>query len=157
MRECWQALKKLSYGVYVVSAVRGEGDGLEFNAMTLRMMTQVSTRPPRVALSIAKRRRTHDWISERSEFAVSVLSEGQELFGGHFGLRSGRDFNKFAGVEYFTARTGAPILQECCAFFECRLEAAHDMGNCTLFVAEVIHGGVRDGDPLAFRESDYYG
>jgi len=161
-----EGFKKLSYGVYVVSAVRGEGDVREMNAMTSRMMTQVSTRPPRVALVIAKNHLTHDFICETKQFAVSILAEGQELFGGHFGLRSRRNANKLAEVEYFTAQTGAPILSECCAFFECRLEASHDMGNCTLFVAQLINGGTsasgfpkntKPGDtPLLFRESDYF-
>ena len=164
MRECWKALKNLSYGVYVVSVASGEGKERQYNAMTLRMMTQVSTRPPRVALSIARHRLTHNMICDAGEFAVSVLGEGQELLAGHFGLRSGRNANKLAEVEFFTAQTGAPILQECCAWFECRLEASHDMGNCTLFIAEVINAGsAPDGQftsipsPLLFRESDYYG
>lgn len=167
MRECWKALKNLSYGVYVVSATRGEGETLEINAMTLRLMTQVSTRPPRVALAVAKNRLTHDFICETRQFAVSILGKGQEMLGGHFGLRSGRSADKLAAVEYFTAQTGAPILNECCAFFECRLEASHDMGNCTLFVAQLINGGTSTGDflknsklenaPLLYRESDYFG
>lgn len=161
MRDCWKALKKLSYGVYVVSAIRGDENNRETNAMTVRMMTQVSTRPPRVALSVAKTRRTHQFLCDGGEFAVSVLAENQELLGGHFGLRSGRDANKFTELEYFTKQTGAPILQECCAWFECHVEAAHDMGNCTLFVARVINGGVstlpRTSNPLPYREADYFG
>jgi len=164
MRECWRALKNLSYGVYVVSAAQGEGDNRRFNAMTSRMMTQISTRPPRVALSISKHRLTHAMICQTNQFAVSILSEGQELLGGHFGLRSGRDVNKLIGVETFVAQTGAPILSDCCAWFECRLEATHDMGNCSLFVAQVINGGstskgisAKSTAPLIFRESDYYG
>ena len=170
MRECWQALKNLSYGVYVVSAISGEAtdsDGTRrMNAMTVRMMTQVSTRPPRVALAIAKNRLTHDFICDSRQFAVSVLAQGQEMLAGHFGLRSGRNANKLLEVEYFTAQTGAPILRDCCAFFECRLEAAHDMGNCTLFVGELINGGTsksgfpencRPGNaPLLYREDDYF-
>ncbi len=161
MRECWKALKKLSYGVYVVSAVRGEGDSREMNAMTVRMMTQVSTRPPRVALTIAKSRRTHEFLQESGKFAVSILAEKQELLGGHFGLQSGRKHNKFIGLDYITAQTGAPILQECCAWFECEVEAAHDMGNCTLFVARLINAGSSEAlqlqEPLPYREEDYFG
>lgn len=161
MRECWKALKKLSYGVYVVSVVRGEGETCEMNAMTVRMMTQVSTRPPRVALTIAKSRRTHEFLQESGKFAVSILAERQELLGGHFGLQSGRKLNKFTGLDYFTAQTGAPILQECCAWFECEVEAAHDMGNCTLFVAKLVNAGMSASpqfqEPLPYREGDYFG
>jgi flavin reductase (DIM6/NTAB) family NADH-FMN oxidoreductase RutF len=161
MRECWQALKKLNYGVYIVSAVRGEDDSQELSGMAVRMMTQVSTRPPRIAMTIAKSRRTHEFLQESGKFAVSILAQKQELLGGHFGLQSGRKLNKFIGLDYFTQQTGAPILNDCCAWFECEVETAHDMGNCTLFVAKLINAGLSDlpqfQEPLAYREEDYFG
>lgn len=153
MKERRDALRRLSYGVYVISARRGE----EINAMTMRMVSQVSQRPPRVALAIAKVRYTHQFILESEAFAVNVLAKGQEMIGGHFGLRTGRDMEKFAGVEYEKGITGAPILTECSAFLECRLVASHDMGNCTLFIGEVVHAGTHDKPPLIYRESDYFG
>jgi len=153
MKERRDALRRLSYGVYVISARRGEA----INGMTMRMVSQVSQRPPRVALAIAKVRYTHQFIVESGAFVVNVLAEGQELIGGHFGLRTGRDMNKFAGVDYETGVTGAPILKECSAFMECQLAASHDMGNCTLFIGEVVNAGTHDRAPLIYRESDYFG
>jgi flavin reductase (DIM6/NTAB) family NADH-FMN oxidoreductase RutF len=158
LRGCWNALKKLSYGVYVVAARCGEGESTRVNAMTARFLSQISTRPPRIALTLSKTRLTHDLLLESGAFAVSILAEGQELLGGHFGLRSGREVNKLAQVEYFDGeRTGAPILNECSAWFECRVEAVHDMGACSLIVAEVLSGGTRQSEPLVYRESDYFG
>ncbi len=148
-----RALRRLSYGVYVVSVRHGE----VINAMTVRMVSQVSERPPRLAVSIAKRCYTHDLIQKSEAFAVHVLAQGQELLGGHFGLRTGRDVNKLAGVEFETGVTGAPILKECSAFLECRLSGAHDMGNCTLFIGEMVASGVSERPPLIYRESDYFG
>lgn len=153
LRETWKALKKLSFGVYVVSTFH---DG-QTNAMTARFVSQVSTRPPRVAITIAKTRLTNHNIVQSGQFAVSILREGQELLGGHFGLRSGRDVNKFAEVKTFTKETGAPILSDCCAWFECKVETIHDMGNCSLIVAKVIGGGTLEGEPLTFHEDDYFG
>ena len=153
MRERRDALRRLSYGVYVISARRGE----VINGMTMRMVSQVSQRPPRVALAIAKVRFTHRFIMESQAFVVNVLAEGQELIGGHFGLRTGRDMNKFTGVEYETGVTGAPILTKCSAFMECQLVASHDMGNCTLFIGEVVNAGTHDRPPLIYREADYFG
>ncbi len=147
------ALRRLSYGVYVVSARRGD----EINALTLRMVSQVSLRPPCVALSIAKRRYTHDFICESKAFVVNVLAQGQEMLGGHFGLRTGRDVNKFAALECETALTGAPILKDCSAYLECRLIAVHDLGLCSLFIGEVINSATHDRPPLLYRESDYFG
>jgi flavin reductase (DIM6/NTAB) family NADH-FMN oxidoreductase RutF len=158
LRDCWNALKQLSYGVYVVSARCGDGPSTRVNGMTVRMVTQVSSRPPRVALSVSKTRLTHELICESGHFAVSVLGEGQELLGGHFGLRSGRDINKWLGVEYFDGElTGAPILNVCSAWFECRVKAIHDMGACSLIIGEVLSGGAKKNKPLVYREEDYFG
>ena len=147
------ALRHLSYGVYVVSARRGD----EINTLTLRMVSQVSQRPPCLSLSIARRRYTHDFISHSQAFAVHVLAQGQELLGGHFGLRTGRDINKFAGIEYENGITGAPILKDCSAAMECRLVGAHDLGLCTLFIGEVITSTIYNRPPLLYREEDYFG
>ena len=147
------ALRHLTYGVYVISARRGE----ELNAMTVRMVTQVCAQPPCIAVSVLKRRHTHAFICESRAFVINVLAQGQEMLGGHFGLRSGRDMDKMAGVEFEAGVTGAPILRECSAFLECRLVAAHEMGNTTLFIGEVVSEGVFGHPPLRYREEDYFG
>jgi flavin reductase (DIM6/NTAB) family NADH-FMN oxidoreductase RutF len=158
LRECWSALKKLSYGVYVVSARCERANEVAVNAMTVRMVSQVSVRPPRVALTISQSRLTHGLIVESGLFAVSVLAVGQELLGGHFGLQSGRDRDKFIAVEYFVGeQTGAPILCECSAWFECRVAAVHDMDGCSLIIGEVLSGGTHKAVPLHYKESDYFG
>ncbi len=148
-----QALRRMSYGVYVVSARHQD----EINAMTVRMVSQVSIRPPRVALSVLKRRYTHDLIRQSGAFVVNVLGEGQELIGGHFGLRTGRDLNKFTGLEYSFGETGAPILSESCAFLECRVVAENDLGQCTLFIGDVVASGITERNSLIYREEDYFG
>lgn len=153
MPESKAALKRLSYGVYVVSACRGG----EINAMTVRMISQVASRPLRLAVSIAKRRHTHAFITESRVFAINILAKGQEMIGGHFGLRTGRHVDKFAGIEYSIGETGCPILDECSAFMECRVVDSVDLGNCTLFIAEPIRSIVYNRAPLVYRESDYFG
>ena len=77
LRGCWDALRKLSYGVYVVAARRGDGEDSRINAMTVRFMTQISARPPRIALMVLKARLTHDFndgvvVNGRNELKVVV-------------------------------------------------------------------------------------
>ena len=109
-----------------------------------------------MGLSIARRRLTHGLIGESGVFAVNVLGEGQEMLGGHFGLRSGRDFNKLAGVEYDLGETGVPILKKSAAWLECRVIDAVAIGNCTFFVGEVVNSAIGDLPPLVYREGDYF-
>ena len=147
-----QALKRLSYGVYIVTASR---DG-QFTAMTMRMVSQVSVRPPCLGISVAKRRYSHDFIAQSGIFVVNVLAKGQEPLGGHFGLRSGRDFNKLAGVDYELGELGAPVLAGTSAYMECRVINSLDIGNCSLFVGEVVKAVTFPLDPLFYNESDYF-
>jgi flavin reductase (DIM6/NTAB) family NADH-FMN oxidoreductase RutF len=136
----------------VVSARRGD----ELNAMTVRMATQVSTRPPCLALSIRKRSLTYEFIQSSEVFAVSILAQGQELLGGHFGLRSGRAVHKFVALEHHFGITGAPILDNCSAWMECRVCAMNEIGSQMLVIGEVLAAGVGTQSPLVYRESDYY-
>ena len=146
------ALSCLSYGVYVVSARSGD----RVNAMTVRMATQVSMRPPCIALSLRARSLTCEFVLESGAFAVNVLAHGQELLGGHFGLRSGRNADKFSALPYGTGLTGAPLLCDCAAILECRVAATHKVGQSILVIGEIIHAETFNRTPLVYRESDYY-
>ena len=143
----------MSYGVYVVSARRGD----EINAMTMRLVTQVSTRPPCIALSLRRRSLTYEFIKDSGAFAVNILAEGQEMLGGHFGLRSGRHVDKFAELPYALGITGSPILCECSAFLECRVLSTQPLGQSVLVIGEVVTAETFNRPPLAYREADYYG
>ncbi len=149
-------LDSFSYGVYVVSSRSGE----EVNAMTMRLVSHLPTRPARISLVMRKRCLTHQFICENRVFAVNVLAQGQELIAGHFGLRSGRNVDKFVGINYKRGCLGAPILDECRAFLECRLVASHDMGNTVLLIGEIVHtgqGALHHRPSLMYRKDDYYG
>lgn len=159
-----EVLDSFSYGVYVVSS-RGalwsaNGGGEDINAMTMRLVSHLPTRPARISLVMRKRCLTHEFICESRVFAVNVLAQGQEMIAGHFGLRSGRNVDKFIGINYKRGCLGAPILDECRAFLECRLVASHDMGNTVLLIGEIVHtgkGALHNRPSLMYRKDDYYG
>ena len=68
--------------------------------------------------------------------------------------------DKLGGVEYYTAATGAPILRDAIAWFECELDDTVVTGDHTLFIGRVVGGGIhREADPLTLRETgwDYGG
>lgn len=78
--------------------------GEKINGMTAAWVAQASFEPPLVVVSIAPERYTHQLIDESSVFAVNILSEGQVELGRNFGSKSGRDTDKFKGVNYVTKR-----------------------------------------------------
>lgn len=147
------AFGKFTYGVYVVGARHGG----RANALTCAWVMRVSHRPPLVAVAVGRTRFSHDLIAEAGAFSVNVLARDQLELARHFGTKSGRDVDKFAGIPYHTAATGAPILEGVAAWLDCELVGSFPAGDHTIFVGEVVEAWVGDKEPLRYDPRDYWG
>ncbi len=134
------ALHKISYGLYVVTSKK---DG-KFSGQIANTVFQTTAEPPMVAVCLNKQNLTHEFVEASKLFAVSVLSvETPMQFIGRFGFKSGRDIDKFEGVNYRIGVTGAPIvLDNAIAFLEAEVEASISAVTHTLFVARVVDAGI---------------
>ena len=134
------ALFKLGYGVYVVTSKKGD----RFNGQIANTVFQVAAEPPTVAVSINKSNLTYEYIKESKVFAASVLCQETPLtFIGSFGFKSGRDSNKFEGINYKIGETGAPIvLDNAVSYLEARVIKEMDVDTHTLFIGEVVNADV---------------
>ncbi len=137
-KEISQAQRRITHGVYVISAKLGD----KVNAMTAAWVSRASFEPPLVTVSIGKTRYSHDMIRDSGVFAVNVLGPDNVETGKHFGLKTGRKTDKFADVAYDTKATGCPILKDAIAWMDCKVVSFHDAGDHTLFIGEVVDGGV---------------
>ena len=148
------AFTGLVHGVYVITTRLGD----RINGMTASWVSQVSLSPLFLMASIAPGRYAHDLIKESGIFAVNVLTSDQVDLGKRFGFQSGRRVDKFAGLEYFTAATGAPIFPQVYAFFDLKLVETFPAGDHTLFVGEVVEGKILHPDmhPLVFSKKDFF-
>jgi len=129
-------LYKISYGVYIVSSMKGE----KRNGLISTTVFQTTAEPPTITASINKRSLTHEYILHSKVFGVSVLSRETPMkFIGTFGFKSGRDIDKFEGVECVTGATGAPIvLDNAVAYLDAKVVNSLDLGTHTLFVGELV-------------------
>ena len=139
----------LSYGLFVLSARRGEKD----NGCITNTAIQVTTTPNRIVIAVNKGNYTHDMVKEAGRFTISILSEEAkfDLFQ-RFGFQSGRDVDKFAGFEAHTARDKDGICyvtQGTNAWLSCKVVSATDLGSHTLFLADVLDGGTLSSAPSA--------
>ena len=144
-----KALYKLGYGLYVVSSRRGD----VLNGQIANTVFQITSEPPTIAVSINKSNLTHEFIAESKVLAVSVLSQDTPLsFIGHFGFKSGRDIDKFEGINYKIGETQAPvILDNTLAYLEARVTQEVDVGTHTVFIGELIGADVlREGEPMTY-------
>lgn len=135
------AMFKLSYGLFVLTAKEGDKD----NGCIINTTVQLTDTPKRITIAVNKANATHDMIKNTGVFNVSVLSTDApfQMFQ-HFGFQSGRDVDKFAGYEnaqrsanglyYLTSGSNAVISGQ--------VIEARDYGTHTLFVADVTEARI---------------
>jgi flavin reductase (DIM6/NTAB) family NADH-FMN oxidoreductase RutF/rubredoxin len=146
----FEALFKISYGLYIVSS----GDKNKGNGFISNTVSQVTSEPAKFAACCNKNNYTSEIIQKYGAFAVSVLSidASPEIFG-TFGYKSGRDFDKMAGKNIRYGNTGVPIvLDECISFIECKVVQTVDVGTHLLFIGELVNSEILDDtkEPLTY-------
>ncbi|MGZ8391586.1 MAG: flavin reductase family protein [Gemmatimonadales bacterium] len=143
--------RRLTQGVYVV----GVSDGEERDAFTAAWVMQVSFDPPLLALSINPEHASYPLLHAGRGFTVNVLKQGQLDLARRFGTRSGRDEDKLAGISWRPGRTGAPILEDALAYFDCELSGEMGAGDHDLTLGRVTVGRILDPEaaPLLYSET----
>ncbi|MDO4285131.1 MAG: flavin reductase family protein [Eubacteriales bacterium] len=141
------ALFDLSYGVYVVSSM----DGDRPTGCIANSAMQITAEPPTLAVSINHDNFTHGCIEKTGRFSLSILPETiAPLTIGRFGFRSGRDNDKFDGVDYQMV-DGLPVLSESTSY--CLFEVTDKMETetHTIFLARLLDAQkAAGGKPMTY-------
>lgn len=95
---------------------------------------------PRVIIQIYKRNLSHGLIMESGAFGLNFLRDDQLGMISDFGLVSGTNADKLAGVEHRLGPSGSPILADCFGYLDCRVINAMDAGDMTCFLGQVLDG-----------------
>ena len=130
-----KAFFKLNYGLYVVTTKSGEKE----SGCVINTMTQVTSSPAQVCVTLNKDTYTGSLIQESKVFNVNVLLEEVSMDTiRQFGFQSGRDVNKFEVGEYGIDQNGVRyLLNESAATFTCRVKNMVDVGTHMMYIAEV--------------------
>lgn len=144
------ALGSFATGVTVVTCVDESGHPF---GLTVNSFTSVSLDPPLLLVCIAKRARCAPALAKASHFAVNVLQTGQQPASIRF---STRDEDRFGATPWSTGETGAPLLMDSLAVFECERNAIHDGGDHDLLVGKVLRASFDPAmDPLLYFRGRY--
>ena len=130
------AMFSLSYGLFVLTA----RDGAKDNGCIINTVTQLTDTPKRISIAVNKANYTHDMIKKTGVFNVSVLSNDAPFaMFQPYGFQSGRDVDKFAGVQGMARATnGVYYLPYCTnAFISARVTQTIEFETHTLFIADV--------------------
>jgi flavin reductase (DIM6/NTAB) family NADH-FMN oxidoreductase RutF len=128
----------------------------QIHGLTVSGFAGISLDPPRVMVSVGHNQNSHLWLQDGGCYAVNFLHEDQVDVSDRFAGRMADVADRFAGVPYHTRVSGAPILDECLAWFDCKVVAAHVVGDHTIFIGEVLAGEVvSHSEPLLYYDGAY--
>lgn len=144
------ALGSFATGVTVVTCVDGDGNPA---GLTVNSFTSVSLDPPLLLVCLAKRARSAAALRAAEHFAVNVLQTGQQPASIRFATR---DEDRFGTTPWSTGETGAPLLMESLAVFECERHAIYDGGDHDILLGKVIRASFDPTlDPLLYFRGRY--
>lgn len=141
LRAC---MSRFATGVTVVT-YQSEGGP---RGATMNSFTSVSSDPPLVLISVAKRARCHDHLLAES-FCVNILGSEQEPVARQFAGAQG------AAEPRWAADARVPRLANPLAWVECEPWRTYDGGDHTLVLGRVTDLGHRDGDALTYTWSRF--
>jgi len=144
-----KALYNISYGLYVVCSKWGN----KINGQLANTLIQVCSDPIMVSIALNKQNYTHEMISQSKVYSASILSIDTPLsFIGNFGFKSGRDIDKFQGINYNLSQNGLPIILDySLSYLEVKVTEQMDVKTHTLFIGEVTDADVlKEGEPMTY-------
>ena len=145
-----KSLFKITYGLYLLTAnVDGKDNGCIINTAV-----QVANSPDRIAVSVTKGSLTESLIARNRKFNISVISKDAQfsLFE-HFGMKSGREIDKFAD---FTDVKRSPnevyyLSKWATAYISVYVQEIVDLGSHTLFIGQMVGGEVlSESEPCTY-------
>lgn len=128
--------------------------------MTMTAVCSILAEPPTLLIGVNRSASAHDLITASGCFAVNQLkcghNEAADLFAGRRGIDGDM---RFVDTHWFRARTGAPILIDSFASFDCRVVQTVAAETHSLFIGrveQVFFDGASD-DPLVYLRGKYNG
>ncbi|MBL8473131.1 MAG: flavin reductase family protein [Rhodocyclaceae bacterium] len=148
-REFRRALGCFATGITVITARDAAGMPV---GLTANSFNSVSLDPPLVLWSLSLYSNNLAAFQNCSHWAVNVLAADQQALSQRFAQTEG---NRFGGLDFSEGLGGAPLLEGCCARFECRNETHYAGGDHLIFLGEVERYERFERPPLLYFGGRY--
>lgn len=145
-------LRKLSNGLYVVTSASRTCHG----AATVTWMSQASFVPPLVMAAIRPESNVFRCLAESGVVAVHILDSTQQEMAQRFFSPTRVVDGTINGEPFSPGLTGAPILLNALAYFECVVRQIVRLGDHAVVIMEVVEAECRgDVSPLTVAASPW--
>ncbi len=149
LRELKNAFGAFLTGVTVVTTREKGGIPRGFTANSF---TSVSLDPPILLICVDKAAESFEVFTSCSGFAVSILSEEQIETSGLFASKRP---DKFDITDCTMSSCGYPLVDGCCAWFECRRKQVIDAGDHVIILGEVLSYDYNEKIGLGYVRGGY--
>jgi flavin reductase (DIM6/NTAB) family NADH-FMN oxidoreductase RutF len=122
------------------------------HGLTVSSFTSVSLEPPLILICLGHEVSVIDHFRKTTYFGINILNETQQALSERF-AQKGHD--RFDGLKWNRGVTGVPLLPSCLAQIECAVYRRIEMGDHDIFVGEMVHERVHEGNPLIHFASAY--
>ncbi|MDG2032541.1 MAG: flavin reductase family protein [Rhodospirillales bacterium] len=147
-------MRQLAAGVTVITAALNETkDGL-----TATATCSVSADPPQLLICVNQLAGAHNLIRDAGSFGVNILARDHEDIALRFaGMDDTEREDRFGLGTWMEVATGAPILKEALAGFDCTISEQVDAGTHSIFIGRIVGILHQQGSPLLYGNGAFTG
>ncbi len=117
------------------------GEGEEKNVLTVAWAGVISTKPPRVSISVRPTRHSYHLIEESGEFVINLPTEALVRAVDYCGMYTGAKVDKFqkcALTPIPSSVVACPSIAESPLSLECRVFEKIPLGSHDMFLADIV-------------------
>ncbi len=137
-------------GVTIVTALDPDGEPI---GLTISSFNSVSLDPPLILWSLSLGSPMLEAFRRASHYTVNVLAAEQQSLSDRFAVRR---TDHFVDLPQRSGLGGAPLIEGCCAWFECANQTQYPGGDHLIFVGQVERFALGEAEsPLLFHGARY--
>ena len=146
-------MRCLASGVTIITTIHeGQRAGL-----TATAVCSLSVEPPQLLVCVSHKAEAHDIIHRGSVLCVNLLARQHRTLASCFAGQTGvSGAARFAQGTWSSLRTGAPVLDDAVASFDCLVAERVESATHSIFIGRVVEVRVRpDLRPLVYAAGGY--
>ncbi len=148
-----QIMRRFATGVMVLTTPAGEG----MHAITVNAVASLSLNPTLMLVCIENNAQSHVLVHAAGVYVLNILSDAQVELGQRFAFDREARAHPADFVTGHAGQTGGMIFDGALGYLECRVVQEFPGGDHTIFIGEVVAGGVGDTNsgPLLYFQSHF--
>ena len=140
-KQNWKAGNMLYPVPVVMVTAKRKGAGEKPNIVTLAWAGTICSDPAMLSISVRPERYSHELIEESGEFVVNLVTEELTRPCDWCGVRSGRDYDKFAETgltPYVSEYMETPAIAQSPVTLYCKVTKTERLGSHDMYIAEIV-------------------